>query len=86
MTKYMIRSMTTTDYDVRTGKGSEPFHIYLMPAAQRRGAYWGSKFAGETFDTPQAADAEAKRSLRDDRYQIAMADDRTMPAYWELRR
>jgi hypothetical protein len=84
-TKYVIRSMSTTDYDVRTGQGSEPFHIYLMPSAKRAGAYWGGKFAGEVFDTPQAADVEAKRSLPDGRYQIAMLDDRTMPTYWELR-
>jgi hypothetical protein len=83
-TKYVVRSMTTTDFDVRSGKAPVPYHIYLMPSIKRVGAYWSSAFQAEMFDSPQAAEAEAKRSLSNDHYDIVPFSDKDVPTYWEL--
>lgn len=90
--KYVVRSMTTTDFDVVRGIQAEPYHIYLMPPHKRVGAYWASIFHAQLFDTPQEAEAEIARSLHglyphqpDTDSQVVPVDDSKMPAYWELR-
>lgn len=91
MTQYVVRSMTTTDYDPRSGKPVTPYHIYLMPSHKRARAYWSSKHEAQTFATPQEAEAEIARSLHnwdggpDTKSQIVPYDDTNVPAYWELR-
>lgn len=83
MCKYLIRSMTTTDFDYRSAKPVTPFHIYLLPAQERTSAYWSSGFRAATFDSPQAAEAEATR-LGLDNADIVPMNDTAIPAYWEL--
>lgn len=82
-TKYVVRSMSTTDYCLG-GPAIRQYHIYLLPRAERKGAYWAT-YGAQVFDTPQEAEAEAKRSLpRDDHWQIAPLNDTTMMDYWDL--
>ena len=89
MSKYVVRSMTTTDADWRTRAPVTPYHIYLVPPMERGGAYWGSKYRAQLFDSPQEAEAEVARCLpRDGEYgsyvNIVPADDRDVPTYWDI--
>lgn len=66
MTKFVIRSMSTTDY-VCAGHGRpeqkpEPYHIYLVKPENRAGAWWRN-WIGDAmkFDTMEAAQAEIDR-------------------------
>jgi hypothetical protein len=82
-TRYVIRSMTTTNFDGRAGS-IRPYHIYLLPREKRFGAYW-STVGAMTFDSPQEAEAEAARSLPDsDRVNIVPERDQDIPTFWEL--
>lgn len=57
---YVIRSMTTSDYNGRDPV--TPYHIYLMKPEHRRGAFWtpyGQQIM--RFDTLEAAEAEWRR-------------------------
>lgn len=83
MTKYVVRSMSTTD-SVR-GSAPVPYHVYLLPPEKRLGAYWSSPHRAQLFASPQEAEAEAVRSNTSG-YQVAPADDTQMPAYWDIRR
>lgn len=88
MTKFMIRSMTTTD-SIR-GSAVTPFHIYLLPSAERRGAYWSSAYRAQQFDSIAAAQTEIDRSLPscasyEPLYDIVPADDRAVPTFWDAR-
>jgi hypothetical protein len=90
--KWVVRSMTTTDWVPAYGPGRpeqkpEPYHIYLLPYLERRGAYWADIGRAELFDSPQAAETEAKRCLSPEsaaRVDIVPALDRGIPTYWEL--
>jgi hypothetical protein len=54
----------STDYDWRHPETSvRPFHVYLMPAHERRGAYWSYIWDAQRFATREEAVEEAKRSL-----------------------
>ncbi len=81
---YVVRSMTTTDYDFRSAQPVTPYHIYLMPRESRGRAYWSSFYNAARFDSPQAAEAEAVR-LNLTNWDITPADHRTFPDFWELR-
>jgi hypothetical protein len=58
---YVIRSMSTTD--ARPGVQPVPYHCYLMPRAKRLGAWWGTEFHAEIFETIEEAEAEWHRSF-----------------------
>jgi hypothetical protein len=89
MTQFVIRSMTTTDYDFRRPSTPVvPYHIYLLPSHKRRGAYWSSKWEAERFDTIEAAEAEVARSLPvrdkwDSRPEIVPVNDDNIPTFWD---
>lgn len=90
MTKYVIRSMTTTD--ATRDNAPVPYHVYLIKPEKRRGAYWcrcSSDIA--TFDSIEAAQAEIDRSLpQREVYEplqdIVPQDDRAVPTFWDARR
>lgn len=86
--QFVVRSMSTTDY-VPGGQGHpaqqpQPYHIYLMPAAQRARAYWGGEHCAQLFGSEADAHAEAERAGIA-RFQVAPlgADALGLPAYWE---
>jgi hypothetical protein len=86
-TKYVVRSMTTTDFDIVRGIAPVPYHVYLMPCKQRAGAYWSSIYRAQTFATIAEAEAEIDRAFtnRDKwwrRPEIAPVNDRDVPTYW----
>lgn len=91
MTKFVIRSMSTTDYRMAYRSGATfvpeqkpvPYHVYLMPLEKRRGAYW-NRFLGDamTFETVEAAQAEIDRCDLTS-CDIAPYDHSNLPAYWE---
>jgi len=86
MTLYVVRSMTTTDFDIRSGRPVTPYHIYLLPPELRHGAYWSGTYRAMTFDSPQDAEAEANRCLSNpNNANIVPLDDHDIPTYWELR-
>lgn len=79
---YVIRSMSTTD--LRGKEPVMPYHIYLKPALQRHRAFWTSSlFDRETYASIEEAQAEIARCNLDVA-QIAPADDRGFPTYWDL--
>ena len=79
---YVIRSMSTTD--LRGREPVTPYHIYLKPALQRHRAFWtNSLIDRDTYASIEAAQAEIARcNLKG--AQIAPADDRGFPTYWDL--
>src|SRR5215831_19646157 len=83
--KYVVRSMSTSDWNGRDPV--VPYHIYLLPPTERAGAYWASYFRAQLFDTPQAAEAEARRSLKSDywNWDVVPANHESCPDFWELR-
>lgn len=97
MSKFIVRSMTTTDFDVVRGIQAVPYHIYLT--ANRTSAYWGSRYDAMQFDTVEAAQAEIDRSFSATakegwaRYhnapEIVPLDPQAeadLPTYWERQR
>jgi len=86
-TKYVIRSMSTTDC-YPGGPAVTPYHLYLRKPELRRTAYWSTwQSEAMVFDTPQEAEAEIKRSLpnHQESAQVALIDG-NMPSLWELRK
>lgn len=85
MTKFVIRSMTTTDYDPLNARTPKPFHIYLMPEHKRTRAYWSGPYDALQFDTAEAAYAEiAKLGLaRRCPPEVVPAQDGDVPAFWD---
>lgn len=91
MSKFVIRSMSTTDYRMAYRSGTtfvpeqkpEPYHVYLMPAEKRRGAWW-NRFLGDamTFETVEDAQAEIDRHGLTS-CDVAPYDHSNLPAYWE---
>lgn len=69
-TKFVIRSMSTTDYRPAYRRGDyfepaqqpKPYHIFLKEAGKRHGAYWASYGDIARFETAEEAEAEAKRA------------------------
>ena len=53
--KYVIRSMSTSDYNGRDPV--IPYQIFLLPREQRRGAYW-ARSGAQIFDTLEEAEAD----------------------------
>ena len=91
MSKFVIRSMSTTDYVPAYRSGADrvpeqkpvPYHVYLMPAEKRRSAFW-NRFLGDamTFETVEAAQAEiARHGLTS--CDVVPYDHSNLPAYWE---
>jgi len=79
---YVIRSMSTTDYNGRDPV--TPYHVYLKPALMRGRAFWTTSiFERETYPTLEAAQAEIARCALG-AAQVAPADDRGFPTYWAL--
>jgi hypothetical protein len=81
MTRYVIRSMTTTDF----GLGSkEPVKPYLLPPVQRCGAYWPRLAPAMTFDRPEAAYQEGVESLRQKYFDLAPVNDPDGQNFWDI--
>ena len=59
---YVIRSMSTTDWNGRDPV--VPYHVYLLQPQARRGAYWSTCGEIMLFDTLEEAEAAvvAKRN------------------------
>lgn len=89
---FVIRSMSTTDYrparrcgnTVIPAQQSEPYHIFLIEAGKRTGAYWTRCGDIARFDTVEEAQAEADRA-RVTGYDIVPIDfaQQGLPSYWE---
>lgn len=90
---YVVRSMTTTDFDHRFGgEPVTPFHIYLMPSHKRVRAFWSHKGDAAVFATPQEAEAEIVRAglkdwsltKPDNKSQVVPQNDDSIPTYWDI--
>ena len=89
---YVIRSMSTTDF-YPGGPPVTPYHVYLLPPGERKGAYW-SRLLGlaQQFATVEEAEAECERALpaRDEwerkryRHDIVPVDHDGLPTFWEM--
>lgn len=94
MSKFVIRSMSTTDYVIgRPGYPAQqpvPYHIYLKRRELRSGAYWTTFMPDvATFDSIEDAIAHGKASLRDERFDVvpfAPNDSVRVPTYWDARK
>lgn len=92
MTKFVVRSMTTTDYRPQYGQLPSPYHVYLLKPERRIGAYWcASQHDVQLFDTVEAAQAEIDRCLKrhfsyEPLYDIVPQDDRAVPTFWDARK
>jgi hypothetical protein len=86
--KWVIRSMSTTDYQWGAGaKPVTPYHIYLMRPECRGSAWWSAcRFETALFDSPQAADAEARMLFAKHRehWDVVPALDGDIPTYWDI--
>lgn len=92
---FVIRSMSTTDY-VRAGYGRpeqkpEPYHVYLMPAHKRGGAWWTrSSFDAQVFATEAEAQAEFDRLFAETEWyaqpQVAPLNASGVPTFWEFQK
>ncbi len=82
MTQFVIRSMSTTD----AGAGPiTPYHVYLLEAAKRAGAYWQvTMIHAAKFDSVEEAQAEADRSKLSGSYDIVPTDfaAQGLPDFW----
>ena len=58
MIRYVIRSMSTTDFVLGSNEWVKPYPIYLLPPEKRCGAYWSRLAAAMTGDRPEAANHE----------------------------
>jgi len=97
MTKFVIRSMSTTDYDPRSGSKPEPYHLYLARSECRGGAYWRSRFSSEimTFESIEDALCHGENHLNklddwsirhgNDRFDVVPFVDKDVPTYWDAR-
>ena len=97
MTKFVIRSMTTTDFDWRAHtKKVTPYHLYLMKPECRRGAYWSTRNSDTMlFDSIEAALDHGKAALNknddwsirmsNDNWDVVPLDDRELPTFWDVR-
>lgn len=91
---FVIRSMSTTDFRPAYRSGNtvvpaqtpKPYHIFLLEAHKRAGAYWTPYGDIAKFDTAEAAHAEAKRAGVE-RYDVVPQDfaAQGLPNYWEAR-
>lgn len=94
--RYVIRSMTTTDYDYRSCNPVIPYHIYLRKPECRGRAWWSSLSDAMFFATPQEAQAELDRAFGDklaygnvrsqDGLQIVPTNNTTVPDFWEIQK
>ena len=82
---YVLRSMSTTDWDVRNPSlGVTPYHVYLYPSWKRGSAWWTPYFSeAAIYATPQEAASEAAR-LGLERAQVAPRASLLFPTYWEV--
>ena len=62
MTRYNIRSMSTTDFVLGSNEPVKPYRGYLLPPEKRCGAYWSRLGPAMTFDGPEIAYQEALAS------------------------
>jgi len=88
---YVIRSMSTTDF-YPGGPPVTPYHVYLLPPGERKGAYW-SRLRGQAqqFATVEEAEAERDRALpvregdrNSYRHDIVPYDHDALPTFWEM--
>ena len=84
MTRYVIRSMSTSDFDWRSKEPARPYHIYLLPPEQRRGAYWSHLGAAMTFESPEAAYREGIACLGKGYFDIAPVGNPNWPDFWDI--
>lgn len=91
MTKFVVRSMSTTNYQpaMRCGdklipaQQPKPYHVYLLEVAKRIGAYWSSSpFSAMTFETEEAAQAEIDRCGLTS-CDIVPVDHSKLPNFWD---
>jgi hypothetical protein len=85
--RYVIRSMSTTDFEPYSHEPVRPYHIYLMRPELRGRAYWSNLGDAQRFDSYRKAEAEERRLFpEDDRRtaNIVPEDDRAYPTYWEI--
>lgn len=80
---FVIRSMSTTDWNGRDP--IKPYHVFLKKPAERFRAYWtASAYERATYPSIEAAQAEIARCKLEG-CDIAPADDRNFPTFWNLR-
>ena len=86
MTKYLIRSMTTTGYAPQYNQYPEPFHVYLLKPEKRIRAVW-SRYCGDAqlFDSIDDALVHGAAVLGDERFDVVPVIDLDLPTYWEAR-
>lgn len=90
---FVIRSMSTTDY-VAAGYGRPeqkpvPYHVYLVPVANRAGAWWRNWIGdAQKFDTMEEAQAEIDRAFAGRNWyelpQAVAMDDKT--TFWDFQK
>ncbi len=91
MSKFVVRSMSTTNYYPAFRSGGklipeqlpQPYHVYLLEVAKRIGAYWSSSpFSAMTFETEEAAQAEIDRCELTT-CDIVPVDHSHLPNFWD---
>ena len=91
MDKFVIRSMSTTDYRMAYRSGNTfvpeqkpiPYHVYLMPVEKRRGAYWNRHLLDAmAFDTIEDAHNEIARCELTS-CDVVPYEHSNLPLYWE---
>jgi hypothetical protein len=87
---FVIRSMSTTDFDWRDQKPVVPYHVYLMTTDRRASAWWSpDKSVAAMFETVEAAQAEIVRLGLASKYStphVAPVNDRGFPTFWDARK
>ena len=87
MTKYLIRSMSTTDYAPQYNQYPQPFHIYLKKPERRRPHDCWSVYCGDLqlFNSIDDALVHGAAVLGDERFDVVPVIDLDLPTYWEAR-
>ena len=57
--RYVIRSMSTTDFEPYSHEPVRPYHIYLMRPELRGRAYWSDLGDAQRFDSYRKAEARS---------------------------
>lgn len=92
---FVIRSMTTTDFNPFSKKPVVPYHIYLREPLNRARAYWAHQGEAQRFATVEEAQAEIDRAFpvaKRDRFWQApdivpeKAEALGLLHYWQIRR
>ena len=82
---FVIRSMSTTDW--RPGETVVPYHIFLLPAHKRAGAWWTRAASqAQTWATAEEAQAELDVLFAGkSKPEVAAidADQKGLPTFWD---